>query len=102
VGISTVIYYLAGMGATALEDATPPFQAVEGIEALYGGLTSLWQLPLQVSDSNDTLFAMYLAQHALTARQNASLAKPRPPTTPGFSESSRLPPDRALADLQWV
>lgn len=90
------------MGAATLEDATPPFQAVEGIEVLYGGLTSLWQLPLQVSDSNDTLFAMYLAQHPLTARQSASLAKPRPPTTPGFSESTRLPPDCALAEEQCL
>jgi hypothetical protein len=73
-------------------DLAPPFQAVAGIEALYGGLTSLWQLPLQISDTNDTLFAMYLASRPLTAKQNASLAKPRPPTTPGFSEPLLLAP----------
>ena len=69
-------------------DLTPPFQAVAGIEALYGGLTSLWQLPLQITDKNDTLFAMYLASQPLTAKQSASLAKPRPPTMPKFSASS--------------
>ncbi len=72
------------------KDAAPPFQALAGIEALYGGLTSLWQLPLQITDTNDTLFAMYLASRPVTAKQNASLAKPRPPTTPGFGEGLLL------------
>ncbi len=83
----------------SVADLTPPFQAVAGIEALYGGLTSLWQLPLQITDSNDTIFAMYLASRPLTAKQNASLAKPRPPTTPGFSESSLQLSKRSSANF---
>lgn len=80
----------------------PLFKALPGIEALYGGLGSLWHLPLQTSDINDTLFSLYLAKHPLTAKQNATLAKPRPPTMPGFGEplyllasllSSGLAPD---------
>ena len=53
---------------------------------LYGGLGSLWRLPLQLSTLNDTLLTSYLAAHPLTARQNRTLAKPRPPTLPGFGE----------------
>ena len=64
----------------------PPFQAISGLEVLYGGLGSLWRLPLQISSLNDTLFSSYLAAHPLTARQNRTLAKPRPPTPPGFGE----------------
>ena len=64
----------------------PPFQAIPGLEVLYGGLGSLWRLPLQLSSLNDTLFSSYLAAHPLTARQNRTLAKPRPPTLSGFGE----------------
>lgn len=83
----------------------PPFQAISGLEVLYGGLGSLWRLPLQLSSLNDTLFGSYLAAHPLTAGQNRTLAKPRPPTPPGFGEHptmcklrvcTRIAPDVAL------
>ena len=76
---------IAGAAGTA-SDVQPPYQAIPGLEVLYGGLGSLWRLPLQLSSLNDTLFNYYLGGHPLTARQNRTLAKPRPPTLPGFGE----------------
>ena len=80
--------YRATAGAGNESDVQPPFQAISGLEVLYGGLRSLWRLPLQLSGPNDTLFSSYLAAHPLTVRQNRTLAKPRPPTPPGFGEHS--------------
>ena len=62
----------------------PPFQAVPGLEVLYGGLGSLRRLPLQQSSTSDALFDRYLAAHPLSVRQIRTLAKPKPPTPPGF------------------
>ena len=76
---------LAGAGNAS--DVQPPFQAVPGLEVLYGGLNgSLWRLPLQLSGANDTLFDKYLAAHPLNARQNRTLTKPKPPTLAGFGK----------------
>lgn len=78
--------FCTGKGNASTADAAPPFQAVPGLEVLYGGLRSLWRLPLQLSDADDALFARYLAAHPLTARQNRTLTKPKPPTLAGFGE----------------
>ena len=74
------------INASSAADAVPPFQAAPGLEVLYGGLSSLWRLPLQLSNANDTMFSRYLATHPLNAAQNKTLAKPQPPTLTGFGE----------------
>jgi hypothetical protein len=75
---------LRSSAGTSSAEVQPPFQAVPGLEVLYGGLGSLWRLPLQQSSGSDALFERYLAAHPLSAVQNRTLAKPKPPTPPGF------------------
>ena len=79
--LSRCLLSIAGTGSAEVQ---PPFQAVPGLEVLYGGLGSLWKLPLQQSSTSDALFDRYLAAHPLSVRQNRTLAKPKPPTPPDF------------------
>lgn len=84
VNLSRLWKCLQSIAGTGSAEVQPPFQAVPGLEVLYGGLGSLWRLPLQQSSASDALFDRYLAAHPLSARQNRTLAEPKPPTPPGF------------------